>query len=99
MGDDGSKRSRKKINTIQSEKLDNKTAAYIKQLEDALLKARIENTYLKELTRLCLKENALLMEKRESYYGKVFYSYESLKETIETYIYDHKNERIKSKSN
>lgn len=57
----------KKKNTIQSEKLDDKTAAYIKQLEDELLKARIENAYLKELRRLRLEEEALLKEKRESF--------------------------------
>lgn len=37
--------------------------------------------------------------KQEIYYGKVFYSYESLKEAIETYIYYYNNERIKSKLN
>lgn len=55
-----------KKDNIQSEKLDTKTAAYIKQLEDELLKARIENAYLKELRRLRLEEEALLKEKRES---------------------------------
>ena len=51
---------------VKSEKLDTETAAYIKELEDALLKARIENAYLKELRRLRLAEEALLKEKRES---------------------------------
>ena len=51
---------------VKSEKLDTETAAYIKELEDALLKARIENVYLKELRRLRLAEEALLKEKRES---------------------------------
>ena len=55
----------KKKNTIQSEKLDDKTAAYIKQLEDELLKARIENAYLKELRRLRLEEETLLKKQRE----------------------------------
>ena len=39
---------------------------HIKQLEDELLKLRIENAYLKELRRLRLEEEALLKEKRES---------------------------------
>ena len=56
----------KKKKAVKSEKLDAETAAYIKELEDALLKARIENAYLKELRRLRLAEEALLKEKRES---------------------------------
>ena len=38
----------------------------IKQLEDELLKLRIENAYLKELRRLRLEEEALLKKQRES---------------------------------
>ena len=38
---------------------------YIKQLEDELLKLRIENAYLKELRRLRLEEEALLKKQRE----------------------------------
>ncbi len=38
----------------------------IKQLEDELLKLRIENAYLKELRRLRLEEETLLKKKRES---------------------------------
>ena len=56
----------KKKKAVKSEKLDTETAAYIKELGDALLKARIENAYLKELRRLRLAEEALLKEKRES---------------------------------
>ena len=56
----------KKKKAVKSEKLDTETAAYIKELEDALLKARIENAYLKELRRLRLAEEALLKKKRES---------------------------------
>ena len=56
----------KKKKAVKSEKLDAETTAYIKELEDALLKARIENAYLKELRRLRLAEEALLKEKRES---------------------------------
>ena len=39
---------------------------YVKQLEDELLKLRIENAYLKELRRLRLEEEALLRKRRES---------------------------------
>ena len=38
----------------------------IKQLENELLKLRIENAYLKELRRLRLEEEALLRKQRES---------------------------------
>lgn len=44
----------------------NTSAEHVKQLEDELLKLRIENAYLKELRRLRLEEEALLKEKRES---------------------------------
>mgnify|MGYP002571116338 FL=1 len=40
---------------------------YVKQLEDELLRLRIENAYLKELRRLRLEEEALLKKRRESY--------------------------------
>ena len=40
---------------------------HVKQLEDELLKLRIENAYLKELRRLRLEEEALLKKKRESF--------------------------------
>lgn len=39
---------------------------YLKQLEDELLKLKIENAYLKELRRLRLEEEALLKKQRES---------------------------------
>ena len=38
---------------------------HVKQLEDELLKLRIENAYLKELRRLRLEEEALLKKQRE----------------------------------
>ena len=38
---------------------------YVKQLEEELLKLRIENAYLKELRRLRLEEEALLKKQRE----------------------------------
>ena len=40
---------------------------HVKQLEDELLKLRIENAYLKELRRLRLEEEALLKKQRESF--------------------------------
>ena len=43
------------------------SAEHVKQLEDELLKLRIENAYLKELRRLRLEEEALLKKKRESF--------------------------------
>ena len=58
----------KKKTTVQT---DNETtvdtsAEHVKQLEDELLKLRIENAYLKELRRLRLEEEALLRKQRES---------------------------------
>lgn len=41
------------------------SAEHIKELEDELLKLRIENAYLKELRRLRLEEEALLRKQRE----------------------------------
>ncbi len=40
-------------------------AEHVKQLEDELLKLRIENAYLKELRRLRLEEETLLKKQRE----------------------------------
>ena len=42
------------------------SAEHVKELEEELLKLRIENAYLKELRRLRLEEEALLKEQRES---------------------------------
>ena len=42
------------------------SAEHVKQLEDELLRLRIENAYLKELRRLRLEEEALLKKQRES---------------------------------
>jgi transposase-like protein len=42
------------------------SAEHVKQLEDQLLKLKIENAYLKELRRLRLEEEALLKKQRES---------------------------------
>ena len=43
------------------------SAAHVKELEDEILKLRIENAYLKELRRLRLEEEALLKKQRESF--------------------------------
>ena len=42
------------------------SAEHVKQLEDELLKLRIENAFLKELRRLRLEEEVLLKKQRES---------------------------------
>ncbi|EPR08364.1 hypothetical protein L323_17790 [Ruminiclostridium papyrosolvens C7] len=42
------------------------SAEHVKQLENTLLKLKIENAYLKELRRLRLEEEALLKKQRES---------------------------------
>jgi len=55
-----------KKNTPSTEKVSVDTSAeHVKQLEDELLKLRIENAYLKELRRLRLEEEALLKKQRE----------------------------------
>ena len=42
------------------------SAEHVKELEDELLKLKIENAYLKELRRLRLEEETLLKKQRES---------------------------------
>ena len=42
------------------------SAEYVKELEDELLKLRIENTFLKELRRLRLEDEAKMRERQES---------------------------------
>ena len=59
--------SQKKISQSADETTVNTSEEYVKQLEDELLKLRIENAYLKELRRLRLEEENLLKRKRESY--------------------------------
>ena len=53
------------VQTVSETPVDT-SAEYVKQLEDELLKLRIENAYLKELRRLRLEEEALLKKQRES---------------------------------
>ena len=56
----------KKISTEHNgEKTIDTSAEYIKELEDELLKLRIENAYLKELRRLRLEEETFLKKQRE----------------------------------
>lgn len=56
----------KKISQSEDEATVDTSKEYVKQLEDELLKLRIENAYLKELRRLRLEEEALLKKQRES---------------------------------
>ena len=59
---------KKENNAVQpvDETLVDTSSERVKQLEDELLKLRIENAYLKELRRLRLEEEALLKKQRES---------------------------------
>ena len=70
------KKGRKKTLDIKKEKKPSKSteehpvdtsAEHVKELEDELLRLRIENAYLKELRRLRLEEEALLKKQRESF--------------------------------
>jgi len=56
----------KKPSKSNEEKPVDTSVEHIKELEDELLKLRIENAYLKELRRLRLEEEALLKKQRES---------------------------------
>ncbi|QCD50350.1 transposase, InsE [Campylobacter californiensis] len=69
------KKGRKK--TLDKPKIDNKpitqensvvdtSAEHVKELEDELLKLRIENAFLKELRRLRLEDEAKMRERRSS---------------------------------
>ena len=60
------KEFKKPSNPIEVKSVDT-SAEHVKELEDELLKLRIENAYLKELRRLRLEEEALLKKRRESY--------------------------------
>lgn len=50
---------------VEEKSIDTSTE-HVKELEDELLKLRIENAFLKELRRLRLEEEALLKKQRES---------------------------------
>lgn len=56
---------KEKVSSVEINPVDT-SAEYVKQLEDELLKLRIENAYLKELRRLRLEEETLLKRRRES---------------------------------
>ena len=55
----------KKPSEFNEETTVDTSAEHVKELEDELLKLRIENAYLKELRRLRLEEEALLKKQRE----------------------------------
>lgn len=55
----------KKPSKFDEEKSVDTSVEYVKELEDELLKLRIENAYLKELRRLRLEEEALQKKQRE----------------------------------
>jgi transposase len=48
------------------ERIVDTSAEHVKELEDELLKLRIENSFLKELRRLRLEDEAKMRERRES---------------------------------
>ena len=58
------KEFKKPSNPIEVKSVDT-SAEHVKELEDELLKLRIENAYLKELRRLRLEEETLLKKQRE----------------------------------
>ena len=60
-----SKDNEKRITSSETDSVDT-SVERVKQLEDELLKLRIENAFLKELRRLRLEEEALLKKQRES---------------------------------
>ena len=66
----GRKKSLDKLKLIEAAKQpetesSQPSAEYVKQLEEELLKLKIQNAYLKELRRLRLEEEALLKKQRE----------------------------------
>mgnify|MGYP002514867004 CR=1 FL=1 len=60
-----SKDNTKKITSNEAVSVDT-SAEYVKQLEDELLKLRIENAFLKELRRLRLEDGAKMKDLQES---------------------------------
>ena len=56
----------KKPSKYDGEKPVDTSAEHVKELEDELLKLRIENAYLKELRRLRLEDEAKMRERQES---------------------------------
>lgn len=62
---DSKKQTKTVVQAVNETPIDT-SAEHVKELEDELLKLRIENAYLKELRRLRLEEEALLKKQRES---------------------------------
>ena len=56
----------KKPSKYDGEKPVDTSAEHVKELEDELLKLRIENAYLKELRRLRLEDEAKMRERQKS---------------------------------
>ena len=59
-------KSEKKATSLPAEAPIDTSAEHVKELEDELLKLRIENAFLKELRRLRLEDEAKMRERRES---------------------------------
>jgi transposase len=51
---------------VQEERAGDTSAEHVKELEDELLKLRIENAFLKELSRLLLEDEAKMRERHSS---------------------------------
>ncbi len=64
--DTNNNNKKKQMQSISDTATVDTSAEHVKQLEDELLKLRIENAYLKELRRLRLEEKTLLKKQRES---------------------------------
>ncbi len=60
------KKTEKKPSALPIESPVDTSAEHVKELEDELLKLRIENAFLKELRRLRLEDEAKMRERRES---------------------------------
>ena len=60
------KREQKEKESECTERIVDTSAEHVKELEDELLRLRIENAFLKELRRLRLEEEALLKKQRGS---------------------------------
>ena len=59
-------KSEKNSSALPIESQVDTSAEHVKELEDELLKLRIENAFLKELRRLRLEDEAKMRERRES---------------------------------
>jgi transposase len=59
-------KSKEKSSSVPEDNSINTSAEHVKELEEELLKLRIENAFLKELRRLRLEDEAKMRERRES---------------------------------